>query len=225
MTHSDDSSGRLRLSADEVLTTTRAVRRRLDLDRPVSTELLREAAEIAQQAPNGANKQRWDFLFVTDAGTKARLADLWRLGLHRPTGAPSLAPARVMPGDPGQAEFSRSFTHLYENLHRVPAMLVPCIRIGSRSELDDPTARAGAFGSVIPAVWSFMLAARERGLGTAWTTPHLSYEREAAALLAIPYGTVAQIALIPIAHTIGTEFRQARRVPVDEVLHWNTWRG
>ncbi len=219
-----ETASGLGLSADEVLTTTRAVRRRLDFDRPVAPELLRECAEIAQQAPNGANKQRWDFVFVTDPELKARLADLWRLGFVRPTGAPSRAPSRLSPWGSGQAALSRSVSHLYENMHRAPALLVPCIRIGSRDELDDPTARAGAFGSVIPAVWSFMLAARERGLGTAWTTPHLYYEREVAELLGIPYATVAQVALTPVAHTIGTVFHPAPRVPVDELLHWNAWR-
>ncbi len=218
-------SGGLGLSAQQVLTTTRAVRRRLDLDRPVDAELLRECVRIAQQAPSGANKQRWDFVFVTEPAQRAALADLWRAGLTAPTGPPSTAPSRVGPNSAQWARLSRSVSHLFANLDRVPVLLVPTLRVGSRRELDDPTARAGAFGSVLPAVWSFMLAARDHGLGTAWTTPHLYYEREAAALLRIPYETVGQTALIPVAHTLGTDFSPGARVPVDDVIHWDRWAG
>ena len=86
-----------------------------------------------------------------------------------------------------------------------------------------PANQAGYWGSILPAVWSFMLAARSRGLGTAWTSMHLVYEREAAALLGIPYERCAQAGLIPVAYTKGTDFRPASRGALDGIVHWDTW--
>lgn len=114
-------------------------------------------------------------------------------------------------------------SHLVEIIDQVPVLLVPCIQVGSRAELGDPATQAGTWGSALPAVWSFMLAARSRGLGAVWTTPHLNYEREAAELLGLPHETTVQCALIPVAWTIGTDFTPGRRVPVTEVVHWDHW--
>lgn len=116
-----------------------------------------------------------------------------------------------------------SAQHLFEHLHEVPVLLVPCIRVQGRHEIDSHVGQANTWGSILPAVWQFMLAARSRGLGTAWTTPHLHYEREAAELLGVPYETVLQTALIPVAHTIGTDFRPGPRVDADEIAHWDSW--
>jgi nitroreductase len=112
---------------------------------------------------------------------------------------------------------------LTDNLERVPVLMVPCVQVGSRAELSDPVVQAGTWGSVLPAVWSFMLAAREHGLGSVWTTPHLHYEREAAEILGVPYHSVVQCALIPLAHTVGTDFRPGHRVAPEEVVHWDHW--
>ncbi len=213
----------LDLGADEVLSTTRAVRRRLDLARPVERELLEQCTALAQQAPSGRNRQRWDFVFVTDAGRRGELARLWRLGLTHPTGPDDTGPSREDPSAPGWRAIAGSLGHLVDVIDRVPVLMVPCLRIGDRRELDDPVLRAGAFGSVLPAAWSFMLAARNRGLGTVWTTPHLHYEREAAEVLGLPHDRVLQTALIPVAHTVGTDFRPGRRVPAAEVMHWDAW--
>ncbi len=213
----------LDLRADEVLSTTRAVRRRLDLERPVARELLAQCTALAQQAPSGRNRQRWDFVFVTDPARRRDIAQLWRLGLTHPTGPDDTGPSREDHGAPGWRAIADSLGHLVDVIDRVPVLMVPCLRIGDRRELDDPVLRAGAFGSVLPATWSFMLAARNRGLGTVWTTPHLSYEREAAEVLGLPYAQVLQTALIPVAHTVGTDFRPARRVPAAEVMHWDAW--
>jgi nitroreductase len=211
------------MSAEEVLTTTRGVRRRLDLARPVERQLLVDSARVAQQAPSGRNRQRWDFLFVTDPERRAGLAELWRLGKTHPTGDADTAPSRQdFDGAEWQA-IAGSVDHLVEHLHEVPVLLVPCVRIGTRAELANPVIQAGTWGSVLPAVWSFMLAARARGLGTVWTTQHLHYERRAADLLGIPYDSVMQCALIPVAHTVGGEFKPGRRVETAQVVHWEQW--
>jgi nitroreductase len=219
------ANDRPHLSVEEVLTTTRAVRRRMDLSRPVEPDLIRECLELALQAPNGSNIQGWHFVVVTDADKRAALADLYRRGgvAYAERAAPvgrtdrhyseeeRVAHRRVM----GSAGF------LYEHIGEVPAFLIPCIfgRFDGAPLVDQAT----WFGSILPAVWSFMLAARSRGLGTSWTTVHLVYESEAAAILGIPYETITQVALIPVAHTVGQEFKPADRLPLDRVLHWDTW--
>ena len=227
MDSSDDGAAvapELGLSAREVLTTTRAVRHRLDLDRAVNRATLVECTRIAQQAPSGRNRQRWDFLFVTDAVRRAELARLWKLGLTHPTGlGRDSAPSREDFAGPGWRAIASSLAFLTDNLERVPVFLVPCVRVGSRAEMSDPVIQAGTWGSVLPAVWSFMLAAREHGLGSVWTTPHLHYEREAAEILGVPFDSVVQCALIPLAHTIGTDFKPGRRVAPEQVVHWDDW--
>jgi nitroreductase len=215
----------LKLSADEVLTTTRAVRKRMDFDQPVPMAVLRECLEIALQAPSGSNSQAWQFVLVTDAQKKKAIADLYlkafddyEAGPAQPTKQhlddPSMAPT--------QARVLSSARYLADNLARVPAMLIPCCA----GRPDTPGLPQGViasiYGSILPAVWSFMLAARERGLGTCWTTLHLTYEKEVATLLGIP-DEYAQVALIPIAYTQGTHFQAAPRKELDKVLHTNGW--
>ena len=205
------------------MTTTRGVRRRLDLTRPVDRQLLVDCTRVAQQAPSGRNRQRWDFLFVTDPERRVALADLWRLGLTHPTGDDDTAPSRQeFDGAEWQA-IAGSVEHLVEHLHEVPVLLVPCVRIGTRAELANPVVQAGTWGSVLPAVWSFMLAARDRSLGTVWTTQHLHYERRAADLLGIPYDSVMQCALIPVAHFLGQDFKPGHRVQTAQMVHWEQW--
>jgi nitroreductase len=215
----------LGLSADEVLTTTRAVRKRLDLERPVRREVIEDCVRVAVQAPSGRNRQRWDFVFVADPDTRAEVAQLWRRGLMSPA-TPSWTgpePSRMSFGSEEWTRIAGSLDQLARHLHEVPVLLIPCLRIGSRAELETIRGQAGAWGSVIPALWSFMLAARERGLGTAWTTSHLSYEREMANLLGIPFDTVVQVALTPVAYTIGTSFRPGPRADHATFSHWNRW--
>jgi nitroreductase len=213
------------LSVEELLTTTRAVRRRLDLSRPVEPELIRECLELALQAPNGSNIQGWHFVVVTDPVTRSALAELYRRGgiAYARRAEPSGRTDRAYTDDERAAHrrVMTSAGYLFEHIGEVPALLIPCIygRFDGAPLVDQAT----WLGSVLPAVWSFMLAARSRGLGTSWTTIHLVYERDAAAILGIPYETTTQVALIPIAHTIGDQFRPARRLPLDRVLHWDTW--
>lgn len=219
----------LNLSTDELLTTTRAVRKRLDMDRPVEMELIRECLDIALQAPSGSNAQGWHFLVVTDADKRAALADLYEKAFNIYRGMPISAHALVEQADPAdEAQMERvvsSAEYLAENLKRVPVHLIPCIQgrvdaiVGDAANL----AQASIFGSIVPAAWSFMLAARSRGLGTAWTTLHLMFEKAAAEILDIPYEEVTQTALIPVAYYTGETFKVARRKPLDTVLHVNHW--
>lgn len=213
---------RLGLSTDEMLLTTRAVRKRLDYDRPVPESLLRECARFAVQAPTSSNHQAWHFVFVTERPKVEALAAIYRR-------ASELNRARFMDNSKARAatdavwggQLARMIeagVHLVENLHRVPAMLIPCA--AGRSE--EPRDVVEGAGSVVQAAWSFMLAGRERGLGTCWTTVHLVFEQEAAEVLGIPYEEVRQYALIPVAYTLGTDFKPAAR-DLDSVLSFNAW--
>lgn len=214
---------KLNLSADEVLATTRSVRKRLDFDRPVSREIVEECLELALQAPSGSNRQTWHWVFVTDPAKKKALADIYAANFAQYASVPG---PEYAPGDTRGERMSSvrsSAQYLADNFHRAPILLIPCIE----GRLDTyPTAgQAGAWGSLLPAVWSFMLALRERSMGSAWTTIHLMNdgEREAAELLGIPYDTVTQGGMFPIAYTQGTEFKPAKRLAVSEVSHWDSW--
>ncbi len=207
----------LELTPDELLTTTRAVRKRLDLTRPVEREVLEECLALAQQAPTGSYKQDWHFVVVTDPGLRAGLAELWRQG-----GEKYLSRAGKPEEIPGiMGRVLDSVFHLVDHLHQVPVHVIPCIE--GRTEGKSVFAQASRWGSIMPAVWSFMLAARSRGLGSVWTSFHLAHEREAAELLGIPYDEVMQAALIPVAYTIGTDFKPATRAPLESMVHWDHW--
>lgn len=215
---------KLNLSADEVLTTTRAVRKRLDFDRPVEPSVVEECLQIALQAPTGSNNQGWHWVMVTDADKKMALADIYRRNFadYRKIVQTRTYKEGDLRGEQA-AGVSASAEYLTEHFHRVPIMMVPCIM----GRLDNASVElgAGAWGSLLPAVWSFMLAARERGLGTAWTTIHLGQdgEQRAAEILGIPFEKVTQAGLFPIAYTIGTDFKPAKRLPLDRILHWDQW--
>jgi nitroreductase len=207
----------LDLNPDQLLSTTRAVRKRLDLGRPVERELLEECLRLAQQAPTGSYRQDWQFLVVTDSELRAGLADLWRQGAEKYlTGVPD---PETIPGMMGRVV--GGVFHLRDHLHEVPVHVVPCIE--GRTDGKGVFAQASRWGSIMPAAWSFMLAARSRGLGTVWTTFHLAREQEAAELLGIPFDSVMQAALIPVAHTIGTDFKPAVRAPLDTFVRWDRW--
>ncbi|MEE8435646.1 MAG: nitroreductase family protein [bacterium] len=215
---------KLDLTPDELLTTTRSVRRRLDTSRPVEMSVIRECLEIALQAPTGGNAQGWHFVVVTDAAKRAALAELFRKAVdwyrEQPTGAGNLFQDDPVRG-PQQRRVMDSVEHLVENLHAVPVHLIPCLT--GRPAEAGPMPAFTRGGSIYPAVWSFMLAARQRGLGSVLTTLHLLYEREAAELLGIPFDTISQAGLVPVAHYTGETFRPARRQPLDSVLHLDGW--
>lgn len=216
---------KLNLSADEVLTTTRAVRKRLDFDRPLDMDEVHHCLEMALQAPTGSNSQNWHFVLVTDADKIAAIADYYKQSFTEYAASPN-QPTEQHKDDPGMAQTQErvlsSAQYLADNLHRVPALLIPCLPM----RLDMPglpvSATASLYGSILPAVWSFMLAAREYGIGTCWTTLHLNFEKEIAALLDIP-DEVMQCALIPMAYTRGTDFKVGPRKPMDNILHTNSW--
>jgi len=215
------------LSNDEMLTTTRSVRKRLDLERLVEPAIIRECLELALQAPTGGNSQGWQFVVVTDLQQRKALADVYRKGWalylqRRMAGQANLeGPASTPEGMATLGKVLRSAIYLAEHMHEVPVLVVPCIQ--GRPEGLSATEQAGLWGSILPAAWSFMLAARSRGLGSSWTTVHLYYEQEAADVLGIPYEKVSQAALIPVAYTLGTDFKPASRMPLDMVLHWDRW--
>jgi nitroreductase len=207
----------LELTPDELLTTTRAVRKRLDLERPVEREVLEECLVLAQQAPTGSYRQDWHFVVVTDPELRAGLAELWRKGGEKYLGR--LGDPSEIPGMMGRVV--GGVFHLVDHLHEVPVHVIPCIE--GRTDGKEAFAQASRWGSIMPATWSFMLAARSRGLGTVWTSFHLAHEQEAAELLGIPYDEVMQAALIPVAYTIGTEFKAAKRAPLETMVHWDHW--
>ena len=214
---------KLNLTADEVLTTTRSVRKRLDFDKPVERAVVEECLEIALQAPTGSNRQGWHWVVIEDPDLKAAVADVYRKNFEMYRSMPA---AEYPEGDSRaerQDKVRDSAGYLSDNFHRAPMLLIPCLwgRLDNASVVQG----AGAWGSLLPAVWSFMLALRERGMGSAWTTIHLMNdgEREVAELLGIPYDKVTQGGLFPIAYTIGTDFKPAKREPLASVLHWDRW--
>lgn len=204
----------LDLTADQLLTTTRAVRKRLDLERPVEREVLLECVELAVQAPSGSNTQRWHWLFVDDPAKKQALAEIYN-------GVWAGAYAASIPDDMSDSDkrVYSSAQFLADHMHEVPVMLIP-IQWTRPPEIGN---QAGYWGSLLPAAWSFCLAARSRGLGTTWTTMHLAKEAEAAELLGIPYSRCAQGGLFPVAYTVGTDFKAAPRKDLDSIVHWNQW--
>lgn len=209
--------------ADELLTTTRTVRRRLDLDRPVEPEVIQRCIEIAIQAPTGSNAQHWRFVVVTDADKRQEIASYYRKAFDAYIKGQAAAAPQFDPDDPRAqraSKVARSAIYLARNLHRVPVFVIPCVL--GRVEDKGVAAQASLYGSILPAAWSFMLALRARGLGAAWTTLHLVYEREVAAILSIP-DDVTQAALLPVAYYKGETFRPAKRLPAEEVTFWNSW--
>ncbi len=212
------------LPPDELLTTTRAVRKRLDFDRPIPDDLIQECLAVAQQAPTASNRQNWHFLVVTDADKRKALADLYRKGWEQYTQSPTAA-TNLTYDDPIRAAVQErvgdSAQYLADNLHRVPAMVIPCIF--GRTDSAGTLAQSAQWGTIMPAAWSLMLAARARGIGSVFTCIHLMHEEEAAEILGIPHRRVMQAGLIPLAYTIGDRFRPAHREPLDDIVHWNGW--
>ncbi len=220
----DRSDRRLGLDADELLSTTRSVRKRLDLDRPVDRGLIDECLELAAQAPTGSNAQGWHFVVVTDRAKRERLGELYRAGFDLFYGNREAAEAGLPDDDPDFVATTRrvvdSAAYLAQHMGEVPVMVIPCIE--GRTDGGNVMIQASVWGSLLPAAWSFMLAARERALGTCWTTLHLIHEAEAADLLGLP-DTVMQGALIPVAHTLGTDFKPGPRRDMARIVHDDTW--
>jgi nitroreductase len=211
------------MTADEVLTTTRAVRRRLDFDRPVDRDLLRECVRIALQAPAGSNRVLVRFAIVTDPQLRAAIGEVYADCYARYRESPGYIGRAQAGDDPAVQERSaRSADLLGERMGEAPVLVVGCIA-GRLPEPVSPAAAMSMAGTGMPAMWAFMLAARARHLGTAWTSLHLRRERDVAEILGIPYEKVTQFCLTPVAHTVGTDFRPARRPEADEVIRWDRW--
>jgi nitroreductase len=209
------------LSAHELLTTTRSVRRRLDFERPVPRELVLDCIADAVQAPTGSNRQGWQWLVVTDPAARQFIGERYRESFYAYAAA---GRPEYQRGDPRRMQFPRmvrSATYLADRMADVPLMVLACHegRIEDRSSMD----LAGLYGSIVPAVWSFMLAARLRGLGSAYTTLHLKYEQEVADRLGIPYDRYVQVALLPVAYFTGESFQPAERLPLESIVHWEHW--
>lgn len=210
-------------TVDHLLSTTRSVRKRLDLARPVERAVLEECLQLALQAPSGSNRQGWHFLVVTDPGKRATIANYYRQAFKQYLGAvqpEELEPLRATTGSSQGSRVLKSASYLSRHLQEVPVHVIPCIE--GRVETAGVMAQASLYGSILPATWSLMLALRSRGLGSVWTTLHLAYEAEIAALLGIP-PTITQAALLPVAYFTGDDFKPAQRKPLDEVTHWDSW--
>ena len=211
------------MDADHVLRTTRSVRLRLDFDKPIDPSVIEECLDIALQAPTASNSQQWQWVVITDPDKVAAVADIYRksfevLAARPPEERPDYGAddSRTLQSE----KVTRSATYLAAEMHRCPALLLACIN-GRVEELGAMT-QAGVYGSILPGAWSFMLAARARGIGMAWTTLHIRHEDEVADLLGIP-ADVTQAALFPMAYFTGDDFKPAPRVPLAEVVHWNQW--
>jgi nitroreductase len=211
----------LPLSPDDLLTTTRTVRKRLDLTRPVPLDLVRECLEVALQAPSGSNRQGWHWMVITDENARRVIGDYYRQSVASYLNL-SASAAALFADDPERSAVQRrvgdSVAYLSEHMGEVPVLLIPCIRAPRLTT----GSQASLWGSLLPAAWSYMLAARARGLGTAWTTLHLRYEKEISDRLGMP-ADIRHGALIPTAYYTGDTFKPASRQPLDDVLHVNGW--
>ena len=219
---------KLNLSVDEVLATTRAVRKRLDFDKPVEPEVIKECLEAAIQSPTGSNLQGWQWMVVTDPEKRAGLAELYQRGWEQYVtmdGAANNLDMGAQDADRAaqQERVVDSATYLAENFAKVPVMMIPLLP--GRMDGLPSFAATSMFGSILPGAWSFMLAARERGLGTAWTTIHLMFEKEASEILGIDYDAYTQCALVTCGYSKGTDFKPAKRPPIESILHWDGWQG
>jgi nitroreductase len=210
------------LAPAELLTTTRSVRKRLDLARPVDRAIVEDCLRIGFQAPNGSNLQLYDWVLVDRPDVRAAMAAIYRGGLaeHLALSAASTDPSPY-PDTDAQKRISDSVSHLVEHLHEVPILVIPTV--SGRMQDASIFEQASRWGSILPAVWNFMLALRTRGLGSAWTTLHLHREKEMAELLDIPYDEVTQAGLFPVAYTLGTTFKPANRSLSEQHVHWNHW--
>jgi len=207
----------LNLTPDELLSTTRAVRKRLDLERPVARETIEECVALALQAPSAGNTQTWSFVIVTDQPTKDAIAGWYARSFAAYAAAGVPAEQRT----PLQTRMADSAQYLADHFAEVPAMVIPCV--AGRLDQQGSEGQAAGWGSIVQAGWSFCLAARSRGLGTCWTTLHLTYEREVAELLGIPYEEVTQSCLLPVAYTKGTDFKPGPRKDASAVIRWDRW--
>ncbi len=222
-----------RTIVDQLLTTTRTVRKRLDLTRPVDPAVVLECLRLAVQAPTGSNLQGWRWVVVTDPAKRAAVGEIYgrAIGPYLDFGRAALDPTNEQ-----MVRVVDSTAHLIDVLADVPVHVIPCLlnrpedagraleAMGYEVGHWCNVGASGFYGSIWPAVWSLMLALRSRGLGSAVTTMHLAREKEVAEVLGIPE-TVTQVGLLPVAHYTGEDFKPARRRPVEEITYWDEWRN
>ncbi len=215
----------LPLSAEELLTTTRGVRKRLDFSRPVERAVLRACVATALQAPSGSNRWALQFVIVTDPERRKAIGDAYRAGYETYRSLDGVYIGSIDKGDPErdaqQQRTAGSADYLAENFGEAPAIVAACSP--GRADEGPAIRKTTMLGSVMPGMWSFMLAARLRGLGTCWTTVGLFEEEATAAALGIDPEAVTIGAISPVAYTEGTEFKPALRPDPDEVIHWDQW--
>ena len=220
-------------TVDHLLTSTRSVKKRMDFSRPVEPEVIERCIEIALFAPTGTNYQGHHFVVVTDPDKRAGLTEYYRKSRSdlAAVRTPSYHQPRWAEGDIRREQHQGMMdasNYLDEHFHEVPAHIIGCIE-QEMAEVDtvyEPRFEsfhiATLYGSILPAAWSIMLALRARGVGSAWTTGHLKYEKEVAQLLGIP-DHIKQTVLLPVAYFKGTDFKPIKRRPLQEVAHWNGW--
>lgn len=216
----------LPLTSDELLSTTRAVRKRLDFDRPVEDDVVRECVSLAMQSPSGSNNMTMQFVVVRDEAKRKAIGEIYRqcYGIYS-----SMDGVYIRSIDKGEADANAqqqrsadSADFLGEHMGDAPVLVIPCT-VEATADGAPAMMSASMGANVMPAMWSFMLAARARGLGTCWTTVHLMMEQAAADVLGIPFDQVQQICLSPLAYTKGTDFKAAARPPADSIIHWDQW--
>jgi len=216
----------LPLSPDDLLSTTRAVRKRLDFDRPVPDDVVRECVSLAMQSPSGSNNMTMQFVVVRDPAKRAALGEIYKACYGIYSGLDGIYIGSIDKGDDvanaQQQRSASSADFLGEHMGEAPVLIIP-VNVGSRLDNIPAMMSASMSANVMPAMWSFMLAARARGLGTCWTTVHLMMEQAAADVLGIPFDTVQQICMSPLAYTKGTDFKPAARPPADSIIHWDQW--
>lgn len=211
------------VTADKLLMSTRSVRRRLDFTRSVEPEVIERCIHIALQAPTGGNSQGWHFVVVTDSLKRSDIAEWYRRAWHVYAASPDSGRPRIGEEDPRfeqQKRIISSAAYLAEHLHEAPVLIIGCV--AGRVENAGPLAQASLYGSVLPACWSLMLALRARGVGAAWTTLHIMFEKEVAKILAIP-DDITQAVLLAAGYYKGAEFKPAERLPAASRTHWNSW--
>ena len=216
----------LPLDPDQLLSTTRAVRKRLDFDRPVPEELVRECVDLAMQSPSGSNNMTMQFVVVRDEAKRKAIGEIYRQCYSIYQSMDGVYIRSIDKGDDSanaqQQRSADSADYLGEHMGDAPVLVIGCTE-GARADGMPGMMVSSVMGNVLPAMWSFMLAARARGLGTAWTTVHLMMEEQVADVLGIPFDTVQQVCLSPLAFTKGTDFKPAKRPPADSIIHWDAW--
>jgi nitroreductase len=215
----------LDMTPDELLTTTRAVRKRLDFSRPVDDELIRQCVAIAMQGPSGSNLMTMQFVVVKDEGKRRAIGEIYHQCFEIYKTLPGVYAGSIQKEtateQAQQERVTESALYLADHMGDAPVLVLGC----TRGRVDNASAiqAASMMGNVLPGMWSFMLAARARGLGTAWTTIGLMMEREIADIVGLPFDEVQQACLSPLAHTLGTDFKPAVRPAPDTIIHWDTW--